>query len=63
MKLYLRDLIPVTTPIENIVALNALRDKYGAHSRDQHGAYYDIEPEDLHFLPEGIVVGSVLQER
>jgi len=59
MKLYLRDLIPVTTPMENIVALNALRDKYGKHLRDEYGAYYNVEPEDLSILPTGVSVGAV----
>lgn len=59
MKLYLRDLIPVTTPSENILALDALRSKYGDHQRDEHGAYYDVQPEDLHVLPQGVVVGAV----
>jgi hypothetical protein len=59
MKLYLRDLIPVTTPTENIVALDALRRKYGEHQRDARGAYYDIGPEDLRVLPAGITVGAV----
>lgn len=59
MKLYLRDLIPVTTPMENIVALNALRDKYGAHQRDEHGAYYDIDFEDLSVLPSGVTAYTV----
>jgi len=61
MKLYLRDLIPVTTPTENIVALDALRRKYGEHQRDARGAYYDIGPEDLHILPQGVVVGALYE--
>jgi hypothetical protein len=63
MKLYLRDLIPITTPTENIVALDGLRRKYGDHQRDEHGAYYDIGPEDLHILPAGIIVGAVPEAR
>lgn len=59
MKLYLTELIKVTTPSENIIALDKLRGKYGKHQRDAHGAYYDVEPEDLHVLPQGVVVGAV----
>ncbi len=61
MKLYLRELITVTTPGENILALDALRVKYGDPKRDEGGSYYDVGAEIVQLLPKGITFGAVSQ--
>lgn len=61
MKLYLTELIAVTTPGENIIILDKLRSKYGEHYRDSGGAFYHIEAEDLLLLPQGTPVHAVYQ--
>lgn len=60
MKLYLTELIKVTTPSENIVALDALRSKYGEHSRDERGAYYNVDVDEvLQLLPKDVAAWAV----
>lgn len=59
MKLYLKDLISITTPSENIVALDKLRSKYGEHKRDDRGAYFDVDDEVMQCLPQGTTASAV----
>lgn len=61
MKLYLTELIQVTTPGENIIALDALRSKYGNPERDEHGSFYRVGPEVVHLLPKDIAYNAVHQ--
>jgi hypothetical protein len=53
MKLYLTELIRITTPGENIIALDKLRRKYGEHKRDDRGSYFDVDNEVMQCLPQG----------
>jgi hypothetical protein len=53
MKLYLTELIRITTPGENIIALDNLRRKYGEHKRDHKGSYFDVDDEVMQCLPKG----------
>jgi hypothetical protein len=60
MKLYLTELIKVTTPSENIIVLDKLRSQYGEHSRDNGGAYYDVDPDEVMLLlPQGTSAWAV----
>lgn len=59
MKLYLKELIAVTTPSENIVTLDALRTAYGNPKRDDGGSYYDVGEEVVHLMPRGITFNAV----
>lgn len=60
MKLYLTELISVTTPSENIIVLDKLRSKYGEHDRDERGAYYNVDVDEvLHILPQGVAAWTV----
>ncbi len=60
MKLYLTELIKVTTPSENIIALDALRSKYGEHDRDERGSYYDVDVDEvMQLLPQGVAAWAV----
>jgi len=63
MKLYVTELIGITTVSENIIALDKLRTKYGEPKRDDKGSYWDVDDEVLHCLPEGTVFTGVQQER
>jgi len=53
MKLYLTELIHITTPGENIIALDALRVKYGEPERDDRGSYFNVDDEVVSLLPKG----------
>lgn len=59
MKLYLTELIRITTPGENIVALDNLRRKYGEHKRDDRGSYFDVDNEVMQCLPQGATAHAV----
>lgn len=59
MKLYLTELIAVTTPSENIMALDALRCKYGEPERDERGSYYNVGDEVVSLLPAGVTFNAV----
>ena len=60
MKLYLTELIKVTTPSENIIVLDKLRSQYGEHSRDERGSYYDVDPDEvMQLLPPGTAAWTV----
>ncbi len=60
MKLYLTELISITTPSENIIALDKLRSKYGEHKRDSRGSYYDVDPDEVMLLlPAGTTAHAV----
>lgn len=61
MKLYLKELIGVTTPSENIVALDKLRNKYGDVERDEGGSFFRVDGEVVRCLPEGTTFGTVRQ--
>lgn len=61
MKLYLTELISITTPGENIIALDNLRRKYGEHKRDERGAYFDVDDEVMQCLPQGTTALAVPQ--
>lgn len=55
-KLYATHLIGITTPSENIVALDKLRSKYGNPERDEHGSYWWVDAEVMHCLPPGTTI-------
>lgn len=59
MKLYLKELIAVTTPSENIVTLDALRTAYGNPKRDDGGSYYDVGEEVVQYLPRNVTADAV----
>jgi len=59
MKLYLKELIAVTTPTENIVTLDALRTAYGNPKRDDGGSYYDVGEEVMQYLPRNVTANAV----
>lgn len=59
MKLYLTQLIQVTTPSENIMTLDKLRNEYGNPKRDAGGSYYDVGDEVVSLLPQGITFNAV----
>lgn len=61
MKLYLTELIKVTSPGENIIALDALRSKYGYPNRDEHGSYWDVDDEVVSLLPKGTTFSALYQ--
>lgn len=63
MKLYLTELIKITTPSENIIALDKLRDKYGEHKRDERGAYFIVDDEVMSCLPSGTTASGIREER
>lgn len=59
MKLYLTELIHITTPSENIIALDNLRRKYGEHKRDARGSYFEVDDEVMQCLPSGTSARAV----
>ena len=59
MKLYLRELVAITTPSENIIALDKLRSKYGEHKRDAGGSYFEVDDEVMQCLPAGTSARAV----
>jgi hypothetical protein len=61
MKLYLTELIHITTPGENIIALDKLRLKYGEPQRDDRGSYFVVDHEVMQCLPEGTTSVAVPQ--
>lgn len=63
IKLYATELIPITTPGENIVALDKLRAKYGNPERDERGSYWRVDDEVMQCLPTGITIDAILQEQ
>lgn len=63
MKLYAKELITVTTPSENIIALDALRRKYGNPQRDEQGSYWEVDHEVVHLLPRGVTFEVLQQQR
>jgi hypothetical protein len=63
MKLYLTELIAVTTPSENIIALDKLRTEYGQPQRDERGSYYNVGDEVMYFLPSGVTANAVRQRQ
>lgn len=61
MKLYLRQLIAVTTVSENIIAMDKLRSAYGEPKRDAEGSYWDVDSEVVHILPQGTTFNAFSQ--
>lgn len=62
MKLYATELIPVTSPSENILALDALRSKYGEPQRDERGSFWEVDEEIVSIMPAGVTFNFVRQE-